>query len=239
MKYFIGKVEYKTTRHDLHKHKGYEILYYTSGNGILSANGEYRVQEGDIVIIPPGVSHASTSLNNLRCVYVNGENSGLLNFNSPVLTKDNENKEGKTLCELIYLNKYLDEDYLGALINAYLYFISKNIKTVDGVGSAVTEIVNQITQNFHDNSLNLNDLLLQSGYAEDYIRAQFKKFTNKTPNAFLTEIRIKRAIHLIQIYKNSLTLSEICERCGYTDYVYFSKKFKSVTGVSPKRFKEE
>ena len=77
----------------------------------------------------------------------------------------------------------------------------------------------------------------ESGYAEDYIRAHFKRITGKTPNEFLSGIRIKRACFLIETYRDSLSLSQISEQCGYTDYVYFSKKFKSVTGMSPKEYK--
>jgi len=43
---------------------------------------------------------------------------------------------------------------------------------------------------------------------------------------------------LIDLYRSTLSLQEIAERCGYTDYVYFSKKFKEVTGVSPRDYKK-
>jgi AraC-like DNA-binding protein len=80
-------------------------------------------------------------------------------------------------------------------------------------------------------------LLQKSGYAEDYIRSHFKKVTGKTPNGFLTDIRIKHATFLIEIYANTLSLQSIAEQCGYLDYVYFSKTFKSILGVSPKEYK--
>ncbi|MBQ6894979.1 MAG: helix-turn-helix transcriptional regulator [Clostridia bacterium] len=76
----------------------------------------------------------------------------------------------------------------------------------------------------------------KSGYSEDYIRSQFKLFTGKTPVEFLTETRINHACYLIDIYKDSMNLSEISEKCGYTDYVYFSRQFKKVMGISPKNY---
>ena len=78
--------------------------------------------------------------------------------------------------------------------------------------------------------------LQKSGYAEDYIRAQFKKFTGKTPTEFLTKIRIYHACYLIDAYKNTLSLAEIAEKCGYTDYVYFSRRFKHIMGISPREY---
>ena len=71
------------------------------------------------------------------------------------------------------------------------------------------------------------------------IRSCFKVATGKTPNEFLTDVRIKHACFLINIYHNELSLAEISERCGYLDYIYFLKKFKSVTGVSPREYKNK
>lgn len=71
------------------------------------------------------------------------------------------------------------------------------------------------------------------------MRSCFKKITGKTPNEFLTEIRIKHACFLIEVYRSELSLSEISEQCGYLDYVYFSKKFKSVTGMSPREYRSQ
>ena len=34
-----------------------------------------------------------------------------------------------------------------------------------------------------------------------------------------------------------MPLAQICEECGYVDYIYFSKKFKEVTGLSPREYK--
>ncbi|MBQ9760845.1 MAG: AraC family transcriptional regulator, partial [Clostridia bacterium] len=70
-------------------------------------------------------------------------------------------------------------------------------------------------------------------------RSCFKKITGKTPNEFLTEIRIKHACYLIDIYQDNLSLSEIAEKCGYLDYIYFSKRFKLVTGISPREYRNQ
>ena len=46
-------------------------------------------------------------------------------------------------------------------------------------------------------------------------------------------------IKIIDIYKNKISLSEISERCGYLDYIYFSKRFKSVMGMSPREYRNQ
>ncbi|MBR2180546.1 MAG: helix-turn-helix transcriptional regulator, partial [Oscillospiraceae bacterium] len=89
------------------------------------------------------------------------------------------------------------------------------------ISMVLQDIVTKISDNFFDSGINIGEILKKSGYAEDYIRAQFKIFTGKSPIGFLTEMRINHACYLIDIYKNSLSLTEIAEKCGYTDYVYF------------------
>ena len=34
-------------------------------------------------------------------------------------------------------------------------------------------------------------------------------------------------------------VAEIAEKCGYTDYIYFSRKFKQITGKSPRAYMED
>ena len=32
--------------------------------------------------------------------------------------------------------------------------------------------------------------------------------------------------------------ADVAEKCGYSDYVYFSRRFKQVTGISPKEWRD-
>ena len=57
----------------------------------------------------------------------------------------------------------------------------KNIKIDGGIKQTIREIARQIERRFCDVELKVNDLLLESGYAEDYVRSLFKKATGKTP----------------------------------------------------------
>ena len=38
------------------------------------------------------------------------------------------------------------------------------------------------------------------------------------------------------MYRNSVPLGVISEKCGYTDYIYFSRRFKHIMGVSPSEY---
>lgn len=235
MSYLINRRKYSDTEY-YHSHETYEIIYFYQGTGRFSTkNKAFDIEKDNIVVIPPFCMHSTTGTN-LESVYVNGDFFNLFAFSEPLVLHDDAKENGKALVHIIESSKYDGQEYLSALCNAYAQFILQNIRLESDVGVAVGKIVNEITENFHIDTLSLEKLLKNSGYAEDYIRYHFKKITGKTPVAFLTDVRIKQAIHLINVYKNTLSLGEISEKCGFQDYSYFSKKFKSVTGLSPQNF---
>ncbi len=222
---------------NIHTHKDYEIIYYPTGTGYNNFEGRLNpVKKNTILIVPPNTPHGSLSYDNLSFISVLVNKDDLIHLDRPTLLTDNEKEEGFHLTEMLLLNRFGNADYLNALCVAYIHFVLKNINFSNPIEKTVNAIKQKISTEFHDSNFNVTDILNDSGYAEDYIRAQFKNFTGKTPVEFLTEARINHACYLIDIYKDSLSLTEIAEKCGYTDYVYFSRKFKQLTGISPKNY---
>lgn len=63
----------------------------------------------------------------------------------------------------------------------------------------------------------------------------FKEYANGTFVELFTEMRIRKAEDLIR--STLMPLKEIAELCGYWDQRYFSKVFKTHTGMTPSEFK--
>lgn len=222
-----------------HKHKGYEIIVFSKGSGEFISDGlKVSVSSEKIIIVPPNTLHCCRFDNELERIYIQGEFNQVFRFSSPVVITDNSEHDGLTLAKMIYKNQYSGSDYVGMLVNAFVHFLLQSLKTDDEISLIIKDIIEKITNNFCDSALDVGAILRKSGYAQDYIRAKFKSTTGKTPVEFLTNIRINHARYLIDIYKSSMTLSEIAERCGYTDYVYFSRKFKQCTGMCPRDYTE-
>ena len=239
MNLIISRTAKGTKEYPFHRHSDYEISFCLDCVGTLrTEKKQYSFSTGNIIVVPPGTLHSSVSDTSLDCIYIRGEFNLLFDANEPVVLRDNANGDGRKLAMLIYDNRFSNREYLLSLCDAYIHFIITNMKFEDTIGQAVNEIVQKITQNCFDPYIDIAEFLKESGYAEDYIRFHFKKITGKTPIGFLTDIRIRHACFLTQTYGSTLSLSEISERCGYTDYVYFSKKFKAVTGVSPATYRE-
>lgn len=225
------------TTYPLHKHKYYEIMLYLAGNGCLrTEQSKLPFSPGTIIIIPPDLIHGSASDYGFKNISIGGDFQHLLYTDQPVILKDNDAQEGKELATMIFNNRYGNHDFLTGLCNAYLHFLLQHIQTPTPISQAVSKIISRITEQAADPSLNLPALLHESGYAEDYIRAQFKKITGQTPVEFLTRIRIDHACYLINIYGTSVPLLHIAELSGYEDYTYFSRKFRQLRGFSPRDY---
>ena len=88
-----------------------------------------------------------------------------------------------------------------------------------------------IDKHYRDPDLSLKKLSDSFSYTEKYLSSLFKKNMQIGFISYLNSLRIQYACDLIQ--KGNMNMSEISVACGYSDYSYFSKVFKKITGHSP------
>ncbi|MBR7185095.1 MAG: helix-turn-helix domain-containing protein [Clostridia bacterium] len=239
MKFRIFKTAAGTNCYPLHEHGHYELILYIKGIGQLRTEiGNIPFSPGTIAIVPPGVKHGSCSKDEFCNICIEGDWDQYFCFKHIAIGKDNERAECARLFELICENRNTEGTYLDSLCIALANFVMKQLENDSDTGRAVKKIADEIMCSALDAHLNVSSILEASGYSKDYIRACFRREMGKTPIEFLTEIRMRHACHLIDIYKNTLALSEIAERCGCLDYIYFSKKFKEYIGVSPRCYRD-
>ena len=66
---------------------------------------------------------------------------------------------------------------------------------------------------------------------------KLKSITGLTPVEFVREIRLKRAIQLME--NDDYTISQVAYMTGFRAPKYFSKVFKKATGLTPSEYKEK
>lgn len=221
----------------LHTHQTYEIIFYLEGEGFLRADSrDLPFSPGSIAVIPPEVSHATLSKAGFRLFALRADFGNLFAFSEPIMTCDVAEREAEALIKMIYRNRTDPGEYYSAMILALAHFILKNACPADALSQAVRKVANTLAEQFYLPDLSPTALLNESGYSEDYIRAHFKRSYGKTPVDFLADLRIDHAKHLIHVYKSVLPLMEVAERCGFSDYTYFSQKFKAAVGCSPREY---
>lgn len=226
-------------RYPPHRHERGEIMTYLSGRGYLyTPEKNYEFEPGTIIFVPPGIVHGSVSENGFCNISIGADFEGLMPGETPVLIRDNREGDGIALAKIIYNNRYADSAFLHSLCTSFACFFARRADFKNDSYAAISAIVEKINNNAFDTMIDLCKILNQSCYSEDYIRAKFKQHIGKTPTEFLTEIRMRRAVFLINVYGKRLSMQEIALKCGYCDYVYFSKRFKKFAGCSPSEYQK-
>jgi len=85
--------------------------------------------------------------------------------------------------------------------------------------------------------MKLGEIAWHVGKGEEHLARVFKRETGQTVFDYVREARINQARTLL--LNPSLTLSEIAERCGFSSLSYFSRTFKTVTGMPPSSYRQQ
>jgi AraC-like DNA-binding protein len=75
-----------------------------------------------------------------------------------------------------------------------------------------------------------------SGLSAPYFSTVFKEEMGENLSNYLNRLRVDRAAKLL--IETDLSLSEIAGSCGFEDQSWFSKIFKSYTGLSPGKYRD-
>lgn len=86
-------------------------------------------------------------------------------------------------------------------------------------------------------SLTLGEVCKRFAISKTYFCSLFKLITRQTFTEYLTELRLRAAMKLLE--ERSHSISEISEQLGFSSVSYFSKLFKGYTGCLPKEYRKK
>lgn len=93
-----------------------------------------------------------------------------------------------------------------------------------------------ITDNYQV-SLSLSDMAKYSYMSPYHFLRIFKDTYGETPNEFLIRLRVEQAKKML--ITENFTVSEVCERVGYTSLGSFSSLFLKQTGMAPTLYRRK
>lgn len=91
-------------------------------------------------------------------------------------------------------------------------------------------------EHYTDPSFSLEETANFVGLSKNYFTRFYSRETGIGFWSYVTRLRIDKAKLLLET--SSLPMAEICARVGYDDVSYFSHRFKSLEGMSPRKFRE-
>ncbi|MCR5526384.1 MAG: response regulator [Lachnospiraceae bacterium] len=100
----------------------------------------------------------------------------------------------------------------------------------------IDRVIKRIRENF-TKEINLTDLAEEFGMSAATLSTQLKEKLSMTFSSYVTSLRIQKAKELLK--NQAVSIQEVAEMAGYTDYFYFTKVFKKVEGISPSKYRKE
>lgn len=122
------------------------------------------------------------------------------------------------------------EKWLEACVNQ-----QKMHKSQDTVG-AIDKVTMYMQEHYGDPSLSLQLLADLASLHPNHFTQLFRKNTGLSCMQFLAQLRMEKAKELL--HQTDLKISEIAERVGYENPLYFSSYFKKWVGLNPSEYKE-
>jgi len=101
--------------------------------------------------------------------------------------------------------------------------------------SALRRAERYIWENY-TRKLSLEEIAKASGLSAPYFSTIFKEEMGENLSSYLNRLRVERTVTLLT--ETGKSLNEIAKLCGFEDQSWFSKIFKSFTGISPGKFRE-
>ncbi len=138
------------------------------------------------------------------------------------------------------------DDYVASVTGLHqfremLTVLFNQLNTMEDTSSRFSQIVRDakafIVQHIHVSDLGLKEIAAQVNFSAAYLNVVFRTETGMTVKQYLIDCRIREAKRLLR--DPAVRISEIAQRCGYSNSNYFAKAFKESTGMSPGEYREK
>lgn len=125
-------------------------------------------------------------------------------------------------------------DHLSAdMLRKYCLMVKNHSMT--GYSKVVKEVISYIDFHYAED-LSLAFFAEMFSMSKNYLSGLFKKETGITLTNYIHQVRIRRAVTLINA--SSLSITTIAASCGYNDINYFIRMFRRFLGMSPKQYQK-
>lgn len=244
----------------------YEFYYQVSGCRKIFLNDRiYRVEKGDLMLIPKGEIHRTTYFSDVdRHAY---QERIALTFEDDMIAHLKEQIGEQAFWSCFYRRhlsvpakrrSYLEElferllteyrgidDFSKTMCRMYceeivLFVIrcQKDVSLKENLpvsGNREMEEAAQFISSHFSENLTLKVMAERSCMSSTYFSRQFKQATGFGFKEYLSAVRIRHACDLLLSTEKSIT--EIAAECGYMDSNYFGDAFRKAKNLSPREYR--
>jgi AraC-type DNA-binding domain-containing proteins len=248
----------------LHFHHSFEIGLCLEGRGVFFIeNRPLSFRVNDISFIYPNQPHIAQSPNEIpsRWIFIDVDIDLLLAGNSALLNRIWEaraslpsiihHQDARSLLGVLMLMIHELEhpgdqcqDIVKHLFSAALFLIldmnSEHTAYVPTAKPNAFTIISPalafMAQNY-DQEITISDLAQKCNLSETHFRVVFKSAIGKTPQRYLSAVRLKMAKALLR--STDMSILQTANSVGYGNVSAFNRMFKEDTGRSPMQYRKD
>lgn len=232
------------------------ISHVRQGDVIVGVAGlEFHVAAGSVMVHPPGIEYSESGAKPgfhdwLVIEALSGPNVDLLRLHpvSPVVVLQNAEAYIRVFDQLLQAWNEDHSPFRGlrctTLATTLLLHLIESW-TVSGKTprperlfspeDRFSGLVQWMSANM-ESKLSREDLARQLHLHPNYLDRAFRSTYGQTPLQVLRDLRLKRALQLLE--NTDETLDSIASRCGFEDAPYFCRAFRSKFGISPGKHRQ-
>jgi AraC-like DNA-binding protein len=229
----------------------FQLNYITRGEGILETrNGSYPIKDGSVIILSPGMWHRYKPLQDGWKEHYVGFNGHFANHifkndfflsNPPIIQVGFNERLLQSFQEIFNHVSTEKAGYQQICSGLIIYLLSSILsikKNENFEGKLIEQTIQRaclfIRENI-DQNINIQQLARDLNIDYSLFRRMFKVYTGISPGQYHLSLRIRQAKDFL--INTDLSIKEISYRLGFDSIFYFSRVFKSKTGVNPTEYK--
>lgn len=226
----------------MHWHDFWECDLIISGAGKTCFNGvEYPIKAGCVTFAkisdfheyaPEGICQLySIQVSKTCCDFLDVVGNGI---SGVVFLSKNVLSDVVSLCRLMeraQKNGY-PESYMLQLLQCMIALVNSQRQTGGNHGNMalIHKILTYVDGNFTGNPAAW-EVADQFHMSPNYFSSYFASEVGKPYKTYLRELRLGYARKLL--FSTDLSVTEICDKCGYHDFSHFLREYKAEYGISP------
>lgn len=238
------------------KYNYYIIHYIYSGSGYLSFENEnkekikIKINEKELFLISPKVEYTYVQDKSNPWEYFwisfftesnNDDISKFLPTENHIIRLKNYEKVEQAFYKITNLSSYKfgkNSAALGIFYEVLSEIMENSVYVVrpDNDRNHIKECLAYIEQHYSEPDLSLKQIADHLYLNEKYLSRLFTAYVGTPLFQYINSIRIKMSC--FELMNSSAYVSDIALKVGFEDPLYFSKKFKKMTGVSPLNFRK-
>ncbi|KAA1173829.1 AraC family transcriptional regulator [Marinobacter salinexigens] len=238
----------------LHSHTQWSIGAITGGKSTFRyRDDQYRIQEGDLVLMNPDWVHACNPIENQPwayfMLYVDTDwltqlryRAGLLNqprwrdISTPVVSGPVWYQRYCQMAECLLdgerdlLDKQTEVvEFLSDLMHD---LAQQPIEAIKPAPCQLMDLARYLDQHATD-ELSLDTLCELSGYSSGHLIRAFKQYFGLTPHAYLVNRRIQLGRDEL---RNGTPIADVAQNSGFADQPHFHRTFKRLMAATPNQY---